>query len=66
MNSKSEVKFGSVIFDKINTVRMTESERQAAIHAMRDADAIVDAILWVSHKVEQLGAFLFMKPSIKH
>jgi hypothetical protein len=66
MDSKSEVKFGSVIFDKINTVRMTESERQAAIHAMRDADAIVDAILWIMRKVEQLGAFLFMKPSIKH
>lgn len=66
MNSKSEVKFGSVIFDKINTVRMTESERQAAINAMQDADTIVDAILWVVHKVEQLGAFLFLKPSIKH
>jgi hypothetical protein len=66
MNSNIEIKFGSVIYDKINTVRMSESERQVAINAMRDADAIVDAVLWITHKIEQLGAFLFMKPSIKH
>jgi len=66
MNSNLENKFGSVIYDKINTVRMSASERQAAINAMRDADTIVDAILWVTRKIEQVGAFLFMKPSIKH
>jgi hypothetical protein len=66
MNSNIESKFGSVIYDKINMVRMSATERQAAINAMRDADAIVDAILWVTRKIEQVGAFLFMKPSIKH
>lgn len=66
MNSNIEVKFGSVIYDRINNVQMGAIERQAAINAMRDADAIVDAILWVSRKIEQLGAFLFMKPSVKH
>ena len=66
MNSNIEVKFGSVIYDKINTARMSEIERQAAVHAMHDADAIVDALLWITHKAEQLGAFLFMKPGIKH
>ena len=66
MNSNLENKFGSVIYDKLNTVRMSASERQAAINAMRDADTIVDAILWVTRKIEQVGAFLFMKPSIKH
>lgn len=66
MKSELEVKFGSVIYDKINTVRMSEQERQVAIHAMQDADVIVDAILWVVHKVEQLGAALFMRPTLKH
>lgn len=66
MNSNIENKFGSVVFDKINTVRMSATERQAAINAMRDADTIVDAILWVTRKIEQIGAALFMKPSIKH
>ncbi len=66
MNTNMQIKFGSVIYDKINTVRMSAGERQVAINAMRDADAIVDAILWVTHKVEQLGALLFLKPGIKH
>lgn len=66
MNSNLEGKFGSVMYDKINDLHLSAIERQAAINAMRDADTIVDAILWVTRKVEQLGAFLFMKPSIKH
>lgn len=66
MSKELQVKFGSVVFDKINTVRMTESERLTAIKAMHDADAIVDAILWITHKFEQLGAILFLKPGIKH
>jgi len=68
MNSDFESKFGSVIYDKINSVHMSATERQAAINAMRDADAIVDAILWISRKVEQLGVLLFLKPSasLKH
>ncbi len=66
MKSDLEIKFGSVIYDKISTVRMSEQERQVAINAMHDADLIVDAILWVSRKVEQLGAALFLNPSVKH
>lgn len=66
MNTNLEVKFGSVIHAKINAVRMSAGERQVAINAMRDADALVDAIVWITRKVEQLGTFLFMKPSVKH
>ncbi|MCE2999153.1 MAG: hypothetical protein ACK59Y_00725 [Betaproteobacteria bacterium] len=66
MSKDLEIKFGSVIYDKINTVRMSEQERQVAINAMHNADAIVDTLLWLSQKIEQLGAALFLKPSIKH
>ena len=66
MNKEFEVKFGSVIYDKINAMRMSESERQTAIKAMHDADVFVDAILWITHKIEQLGSMLFLKPGIKH
>ena len=66
MKNDLKIKFGSVIADKINTVRMSEQERQVAINAMHDADAIVDAILWVTHKIEQLGAALFLSPIVKH
>jgi hypothetical protein len=66
MNKDLEIKFGSVIYDKINTVRMSEQERQVAINAMHNADAIVDSLLWISQKIEQIGAALFLKPSVKH
>lgn len=66
MNGKPQVKFGSVIYDRINAVQMSAIERQTAINAMRDADALVDAIVWVTRKIEQLGAFLFLKPGVKH
>ncbi|MBM3373574.1 MAG: hypothetical protein FJY44_06840 [Betaproteobacteria bacterium] len=66
MSKDLEIKFGSVIYDKINTVRMSEQERQVAINAMHNADAIVDTMIWLSQKIEQLGAALFLKPSIKH
>jgi hypothetical protein len=65
MNSNSQVKFGSVIYDRLNTVQMNSVDRQTAINAMRDADAIVDAILWVTNKVEQFCASLFLKPGVK-
>ncbi len=66
MKNDLEIKFGSVIYDKINTVRMSEQERLVAINAMHDADAIVNAIIWISSKIEQLGAVLFLSPSTKH
>ncbi len=66
MNSNLQGKFGSVIYDKLNTLPMSAIERQAAINAMRDADAIVDALVWITNKVEQLGTLLFLKPSLKH
>ena len=66
MKSNIENKFGSAIYERINAVQMSETERQVAMNALRDADAIVDAVLWFAHKVEQVGAYLLMKPSIKH
>ena len=66
MKNDLKIKFGSVIYDKINTVRMSEQERLVAINAMHDADAIVNAIMWISSKIEQLGAALFLSPSTKH
>ncbi len=66
MKNTIENKFGSVIYDRINAVQMSAAERQIAINAMRDADALVDTFLWITQKIEQLGAYLFMKPSIKH
>jgi hypothetical protein len=61
-----EIKLGSSVVGRINSARMSESERQVALHAMRDADLLVDAFVWIAKKIEQLGERLFLKPSLKH
>jgi hypothetical protein len=61
-----EIKLGSTLMSRINSVRMSEAERQQAINAMRDADLLVDAFVWVAKKIEQIGERLFLKPSFKH
>jgi len=66
MNKPLEIKIGSTIYAHISTVRMSEAERQVAVNAMKDADLLVDAFVWVGKKIEQLTERLFLKPSLKH
>jgi hypothetical protein len=66
MRKDMEIKLGSIIVGRIKSVRMSESERQVAINAMRDADLLVDAFVWVAKKIEQLGERLFLKPILRH
>jgi hypothetical protein len=65
MSKELELKIGSTVYGKIMAARMSEHERRSALHAMRTADAIVDAIIAVKRGVEHLGARLFFKPSLK-
>lgn len=65
MYEQSRNKSNSVILGKILSARMTEHERARAVKALRDADAIVNAILWVTKKFEWLGGRLFHKPYLK-
>lgn len=69
MSNMLEIKIGSTIYERIDTIRMSDAERQVAINAMRDADLLVDAFVWVSKKIEQISDRLFrffLKPSLKH
>jgi hypothetical protein len=66
MSKDIEVKIGSTIYEKIQTSRMSERERQIALNAMRNADLFVDAIVWIVKKIERLGGRLFLKPGLKH
>lgn len=66
MSKELELKIGSTIYGKIQAARMSERERQLALHAMRNADITVDAIVWLVKKIEHLGERLFLKPSLKH
>jgi hypothetical protein len=45
---------------------MSDAERQVAINAMKDADLLVDAFVWMSKKIEHLAERLFLKHSLKH
>lgn len=54
-----------IIRDRIAACRMSDLERQVAINALRDADLIVDGILWVSGKLGQMASVL-LKPSFRH
>jgi hypothetical protein len=66
MNHDLEVKLGSTVLARINAVRMSEAERQVALDAMRGANTLVDAFVWVAKKIEQVGERLFLKPALKH
>jgi hypothetical protein len=66
MRNDMDVKMGSTIYERINASRLSDSERRAALQAMADAELIADAIVWVTRKIEQLGARLFLKLSPKH
>ena len=48
MNKDLEVKMGSTVYGKIRGARLSEGERQVAINAMRNGEAIADAILSVT------------------
>ena len=61
-----EVKLGSTIIGRINAARMSEVERQTALNAMRDAEVLVDAFVWIAKKIERIGERLFLKPTLKH
>lgn len=66
MRKSLEIRNDSTVYDRLNTIRMSEAERQIAINAMRNAELLVDACVWVSKKVEQIVERLFLKPSLKH
>jgi len=66
MNRDTERKIGSTIYERLNAIPMSPADRDAAIGAMQDAEAIVDAFAWLKTKLEHLAHSVFLKPSIKH
>ena len=49
---------------RLAEAHMSEHERHRALSAMRDAEAIAEAILWAKEKIASIGA-LFLKPGFK-
>jgi len=65
MRKANERAVDSGIYGRLREMRMSEHDRRIAIGALRDAEQIAEAILWVTEKVTAFGG-LFLKPSLKH
>jgi len=46
------------IYKRLAEMPLSEYDRQLAVYAMRDAEAIADAVIWVKEKIAALGAVL--------
>ena len=48
----------SAIHKQLAQVRLSDRDRQQAAYALRHAEAIVDAVIWVKERFASLGAML--------
>ena len=64
MRNTNEAVRDSVIYARLRTVQMSESDRHNAILALRRAEQLADTALWLKEKVADLGHW-FLKPSLK-
>ena len=48
----------NAIYRRLFEIRLSAHERQAAAHALRQAEAIADAVIWVKEGIASLGAML--------
>jgi hypothetical protein len=53
------------IYKGLEAVRISDADRLRARYALRRADAIVDAVIWVMERTEALGAVI-PKLGFKH
>jgi hypothetical protein len=49
---------------RLSAIRMSDSERVAAISAMRSGVVIVQGLAWLGHKLTQVAEALFSKPRL--
>jgi hypothetical protein len=66
MNERMKFEMGPTLVDRINSVRMSEVDRQVAVDAMRNARLLVDGWLWLTRKVGQLSSGGHLKPTAQH
>jgi hypothetical protein len=65
MSKVKQTNAGSGIYRRIREAQMSEVEREAALRALRNAEAMVDLLFWTKEKLSAVGA-LFLRPSLKH
>jgi hypothetical protein len=65
MSKVKQTNIGSDVYRRIHEAQMSDIERQAALRAMRNAEAMVEFLVWAKNKVAAAGTY-FLKPSLKH
>ena len=64
--SKSSCKeMNCIVYRRLAEIQMSAFDLQGAAHAMRDAEMIADAVIWVKERIASLGT-LVLKPGFKH
>ncbi len=67
MNRLNEKSANTDLYARIQRTPMSESERQVALNAIRNAESIVDTCLWAVNGVSGLITRIFQKPAgLKH
>ena len=67
MERFNEKSANSNLYARILEARMSASDREIALNALRKADAIVDGVVWIVNGVRRVVAKIFEKPAgLKH
>ena len=54
------------LYARIKLTPMTAIEREVALNALRDAEAISDGIVWAITRVKAAVKYLLGRPTLKH
>ena len=65
MSAPNKSNENSSIYERIATIRMSQSERTSAIAAMAEGEQIADVILSVAHILRLLLAMPNLRPTFK-
>lgn len=57
---------GSIVLERLDSIRMTPTERTAALSAMGTAFAIVDVCARFASGLRSIGASVGHKPTVAH
>jgi hypothetical protein len=66
MTKRDGYELGSTIHERLDSIRMTPTEREAAEAAMHTAFIIVDACERFAHRIRHFGASVSHKPTVAH
>ena len=64
MRKANERVLDSGIYTRLDSVQMSDADRQNAVRALTRAEQVTEAILWLKKKIADVGQ-AFLKPSLR-